>query len=188
MRVRSTPPKAFPLRYGGREPPPAGSRILLTIQVALSVVLVAGTGLMIRSVVRLGAVDFGFDPDRLLLITGALPPEVTPQQANATMDDLLKAIRVLPGVRQTAAVYRAPLQGPIGLDGQLLVEGDPLERESYARHPEINDESVTPGYFSTMGIRIVAVAEGERGSVPRERGSEKGRYVATRQGLQPRAR
>jgi hypothetical protein len=66
------------------------------------------------------------------------------------------ALRALPGVRNVAGVYRAPLQGPIGLDGQVLIEGDPLARDSLHRHPPINAEGVTQEYFSTMGIRIVA--------------------------------
>ena len=145
------------LRHGpGAE---RGRTVLLAIQVALTVLLLAGTGVMVRSVIRLGAVDFGFVPDRLLLVTGALPDDITSQRRAAALDDVLRAIRVAPGVLQVAAVYRAPLQGPIGLDGQLLIEGDPVARESYRRHPAVNDESVTPGYFATMGIRIVSGRE-----------------------------
>jgi putative ABC transport system permease protein len=144
-----------------RRPPGAdrGRTILLAIEVALTVLLLGGTGVMVRSVIRLGAVDLGFEPDRLLLVTGALPDDITSQQRTAAVDDVLRAIRGVPGIRQVAAVYRAPLQGPIGLDGQLLIEGDPVARESYTRHPAVNDESVTPGYFAVMGIRIVAGRE-----------------------------
>src|SRR5262245_57893920 len=133
--------------------------ILLAIEVALTVLLLAGTGVMVRSVIRLGAVDLGFRPDQLLLVTGALPDDTRQDQRTAGLDGLLRAIRVAPGVRQVAGVYRAPLQGPIGLDGQLFVEGDPVTRDSYPRHPAINEESVTPGYFDVMGIRIVAGRE-----------------------------
>jgi hypothetical protein len=65
----------------------------------------------------------------------------------------------LPSVTSAAGVFRAPMRGPIGVDGQIVIEGDDLSRDAPNRHPLVNAESATPGYFATMGIRLVAGRE-----------------------------
>jgi putative ABC transport system permease protein len=59
-------------------------------------------------------------------------------------------------VERAAGVYRAPLQGPIGLDSGIHLEGDPPSTDVANLRPRVNAESVTPGYFSAMRIPILA--------------------------------
>lgn len=131
-------------------------RWLVVAQLAVAVLLLSGTGLMVRSVHRLSELDLGFDPAHVLVVSGAEPADVSRERHDAVLDEIMAGIRAWPGVQSVGGVYRAPFQGPIGLDGQILAEGDPLSRESLNLHPPVNAESATPDYFSTMGIRLVA--------------------------------
>jgi predicted permease len=92
----------------------------------------------------------------VLVVSGAEPAGVSRERHDAVLDEIMAGLRALPGVQRVAGVYRAPLQGPIGLDGWIIVEGDPLSPDSRNLHPPVNAESATPDYFSTMGIRLVA--------------------------------
>lgn len=131
-------------------------RWLIVGQVAVAVLLLASAGVMARSVSRIHRIDLGFDPERLLFVHGFEPPDTTRERHDAAIDRVIADIARLPGVENVAGVYRAPLQGPIGLDSRIVIEGDPLARESWNRHPPVNAEGVTPEYFSTMRIRLLA--------------------------------
>ena len=101
------------LKEGGRSD--AGSvglrtrRLLIVCEVALSVVLLMGAGVMIRSLLALRNVDAGFDPRNVLTMQIALPETryKTPAQMTAFFDAALQRIRALPGV-QDAASDRQP--------------------------------------------------------------------------------
>ncbi len=130
-------------------------RWLIVGQVAVAVLLLASAGVMARSVSRIHRIDLGFDPERLLFVHGVEPSDTTRERHDAAIDRLIADVARLPGVENVAGVYRAPLQGPIGLDSRIVIEGDPLARESWNRHPPVNAEGVTPEYFSTMRIRLL---------------------------------
>src|SRR4029077_12295781 len=98
------------LKEGGRSD--AGSvglktrRLLIVCEVALSVVLLMGAGVMLRSLLALRHVDAGFDPRNLLTFDVSLPETRyrTPAQTTAFFDGTLQRLRVLPGVQAAAVV------------------------------------------------------------------------------------
>src|SRR5207245_7208124 len=98
------------LREGGRSD--AGGvgtrtrRLLIVCEVALSLVLLMGAGVMLRTLAALRHVDPGFDPRNVLTMSISLPGTryQTPAQTSAFFDDALQRIRALPGAQDAAAI------------------------------------------------------------------------------------
>jgi putative ABC transport system permease protein len=124
-------------------------------QLALAVVLLAGAGLLGRSLLELRRVPLGFEPERLLSVEGgaseARYPE--PAQWRAFHQEALRRVRALPGVESAAAVTLRPLWNTVGLDWPVVVEGQ-SEAEA-SRNPMVNLEAVSADFFRTMGVPLV---------------------------------
>ena len=138
---------------------------LLVAEVALAVILVIGSGLMIRSIVRLQSADPGFNPERVLALDVPLsagkykerPPRL------AFFDQTLERVRGLPGVESAAAVLCLPVAG--GCWGSVyLVEGRPVPPQSELPSAAFN--FVTPDYFRTMQIPLRAGRAFDRNDTP----------------------
>jgi predicted permease len=127
-------------------------KLLVVAQVALSVLLLVGAGLFARSLYNLRSLDPGFDTDQLLTFTvrpalnGYAPARVT-----ALVDDLRRELAAAPGLRHVSVAWVAVLtdstaQMTMSVDGYRPAEGEDM-------NPGIN--RVTPGYFATLGQRLV---------------------------------
>ena len=141
------------------------SRSLLVItEIALSLVLLVGAGLMIQSFLRLRRVNVGLNPTNVLTFSVGLPRAKYPEaeQRSAFFKNLVDRVRALPGVEGAAATATLPLSG--GNWGRsLTVEGYPVL--SVGQAPMIQHTVVTPDYFRTMGITLLAgrdFTEGDR--------------------------
>jgi putative ABC transport system permease protein len=122
-------------------------------EVALAFVVLAWTGLIVRSFLRLQEVNPGFQPDRVITVQLFLSPTkyaTDPQQA-AYAARLVERLRDLPGVASAGAVSVMPL-GDIRITAELAFEG----RQSAPGEPvPLGDwRAATPGYFETMGIPL----------------------------------
>jgi putative ABC transport system permease protein len=127
-------------------------RSLLFAEVALALVLVAGAGLMLRSVHNLLAVDTGVDADRVIAGTFSLPNRYTPDTRAIFVDQVVARLRGIPGVRNAAYVHSLPV-APSQWHTVFIVEGQPVpERKDL---PESGWIPATAGYFDTMGIRLI---------------------------------
>ncbi len=129
---------------------------LAVSQVALALVLVCGSGLMIRSFQAMRRVDPGFDrPHEVLTfnITPTLTEAPEPPATAATHEDILRRIRGVPGV--TAAAYSSsmPLDGR-GSNQGIHVEEYPVADDQAA--PLRRFKWISPGYFETLGIPLLA--------------------------------
>ena len=129
-------------------------RALLVIsEVALSLVLLIGAGLMIRSFARLLAVDPGFKADHVLTAFVSLPAsKYSERQAQvAFFDRLLERLRNVPGVNAAGIVTNIPLYG--GSSTGFDVDGRP---EALPGQRPMTDYRLTsPDYFTSMGMRLV---------------------------------
>jgi putative ABC transport system permease protein len=135
-----------------------GRRVLSALviaEVAVAVVLLVGAGLMLRSFARLQSVDPGFaKPEGVLTLRMTLPDSKYPQgfQKAAFLSDVLDRIKGLPGVVVLGATTDLPVNDRNNL-AAFSVEGRPLA------HPGelliTNNRLITPGYFPTLGIRLV---------------------------------
>jgi len=128
---------------------------LVISEVALSLVLLAGAGLMIKSFWRLQQVDPGFDPNNLLSIEVTLPEAKyqEPARRSAFFSDALARIAALPGVKAAEVISSPPLSGRRNIN-VFPIEGRP-EPKTIADAPLADFRIISPDYFRTMGIAQV---------------------------------
>jgi len=128
---------------------------LMVAEVALSVMLVAGAGWLIRSFANLRAVDAGFSADNRLIFDVSLNAPKYPNQpaVDAGWQDLAARIRQLPGVAAVATTTRFPLRQQQEASLLLQFKGEPFD----ASNPMGSRQRiVSPGFFETMGTSILA--------------------------------
>lgn len=146
-----------PLKHGSRSSASVGQlrlqRSLLRIEMALAVVVLIGTGLLLKSFRNLLQVDTGFRTAHILTMHVTLPPAQNPQQPNAEGDvfyeRLLPQLRQLPGVQEAATVNITPLTHSIGTRFAVADTAMPAD----GHFPVAQVRVVSPGYFSLLGIR-----------------------------------
>lgn len=150
-------------RLGGTQRPTARSgsarnaRLrdgLVVAQLAVSLALLAGAGMLGRSVLAASAADPGFEPRGLLVgyVDATRTGRYDPAAARELYSRLAESVRGLPGVTGVALASQAPFVGPFTRRGQLPADRPPsdelvVEAEAYF---------VGPGYFELLGIPLVA--------------------------------
>lgn len=131
-----------------------GRRLLISAQVAISLVLLTTAGLFVRTLVSLRTVDMGFRTDNILQV--GLDPGGSPSDQIAQFyANVLRDIRSIPGV-SSAALGRTPLISGDSFSSGILVEGFTPSRES---NTNPNRDFVGPEYFSTLGLPLLAGRE-----------------------------
>jgi putative ABC transport system permease protein len=127
--------------------------LLVISQVALSLILLIGAGLLMRSFLTLRGVNVGFNPHNLLVMNIALPPSryATPVQTSRFFDRLAKQVAGMPGVRSVAVSAGLPLH-PARYSA-LLSEGSP--EVPMGQRPQYSIEAISPAFFETMGIPLL---------------------------------
>jgi putative ABC transport system permease protein len=129
--------------------------LLPTFELALALVLLVGSGLLLRSFDLLSNVDPGFDPHKLLTARIQLPEEKysTPERQWAFFKQVIEHVRALPGVESAGVVDVLPLNGFTGTIG-IRFEGQPSTPPGAA--PSVPDTAISPAYFRVMRIPIIA--------------------------------
>jgi predicted permease len=146
------------LKEGGRGNTAGGAqrvrRALIVSEIALSLVLLAGAGLLIKSFIRLQQVDPGFRPDNVLTMRISLPGQrySKPELVRGFYRDLLTRVRQLPGVEAAGAISALPLSGGGG-SGTTTIDSQAVPMDK--RSPELDLRPVMPGYFEAMGVGLV---------------------------------
>jgi putative ABC transport system permease protein len=133
-------------------------RLLVAAQLAAVVVLLSAAGLFIRSFTALLRLDLGFEPRGVLTFNIGFSEEKhdTKEKQWALIDAVIDRARQLPGAIAAGAVYQRPFaNGAIGMDTNVIIEGQPLASESASRNPILNWEAATPDYFRAMDIRLL---------------------------------
>jgi putative ABC transport system permease protein len=137
---------------GGRRARAAGA-LLVVSEIALSVVLLAGAGLMLRSFSELRAISPGFAADHVLTFRLSLPPEQYGREgAGRFFEQLLARARDLPGVESVGSNNCAPLSS--ACNGTLIWFRDrpPVPRGA---EPPVGVHFVSPGYVETLGVPLL---------------------------------
>jgi len=137
---------------------------LVVVEIALSLVLLAGAGLMIRSFARLRGVDTGFQSENVLTMRLALRGSRYEDESfvSATYRQLEEEINALPGVVSAGFIYDVPL-GADRPGTRFLFEDDPPDLEE---NRLTNITFVTPGYFRTMSVRLLQGRDFTEGDTP----------------------
>jgi predicted permease len=126
---------------------------LVVVEVALSLVLLIGAGLMIRSLSRLQTINPGFDQHNVLTMNVEINKK---QFADATQqsqffDQIIERVRSIPGVESSGAIDNLPLTG--GSNQPVAIQGHPAL--ALSEQPEVSVRVTTPGYFRTMHIPLL---------------------------------
>jgi len=128
---------------------------LVVCQIGLSLVLLMGAGLVIRSLIALQGIDLGFQPKNVLVMQIDLPMAVyrESQQCKAFSEPLIQRIQGLPRVR-SAAVMSVDLDlstGPMDMEVTVPGHASVMPDQQYSARWA----SVSPGFFETLGIRLL---------------------------------
>jgi putative ABC transport system permease protein len=129
--------------------------ILVVSEIALSMMLLIGAGLLIRSLSMLREVNPGFDPRNVLTLDIAIPSTKfsEPIQQVAYFDRVLNQVRTVPGVQSAGLIDNLPLNME-GSHQPVSVEGQPVV--SMADQPEVDVRLISPGYLSAMHIALLS--------------------------------
>jgi len=127
---------------------------LVVAEVALSLMLLIGAGLLIRSLWMLRSVNPGFDPEHVITMTLSISSNhfATLAQEAGFFDRVLQRVRAVPGVQSAGAIHALPLSGeeshqPVQIEGQPVV---PMSDQ-----PEVDVQMISPGYMRAMRIPLL---------------------------------
>jgi len=156
-------------RISGESAGPARLRALLLVsQVAMSLLLLAGAGLMIKTIMRLSGVDPGYQPKNLLTLEYRLPQsryKEGPLQWNFH-HQVVERVSALPGVRSASVAIGIPFSGNIGKEPVILLDRpQPPPGQELVAEFNVADSH----YFETMGIPLIAgrtFAESDQAGTP----------------------
>ncbi len=132
------------------------TNILVGTEVALSVVLLMGAGLMIRSMVYAGNMKLGVNTENALTMRFDLPPAKyqEPQQQASFFQDLIARLESLPGVETAALMSELPGSGAgLGRTTPFQIEGSPIA--DMRDRPRTAVLTIGPGYFRCMQARLI---------------------------------
>ena len=154
----SRPAVVDTLREGGREGAAAAShrtrQVLIAAEVALAFVLLAGAGLLLRTLWSMQHVDRGFSSSRIATMRLSLPAAAYagPPEVRTFYSRLLERVRSLPGV-ESAATGTGVLMPLLANSGIMTIENKPPTPGPQIEYPR---EVVSPGYFETLGVTLAA--------------------------------
>jgi putative ABC transport system permease protein len=128
--------------------------VLVTTQIALALILLAGAGLMIRSAERLRETGIGVDPAGLFTVRIDLPgASYDGNRGQQFFAQLLERVRALPGVRSAALGLCAPVSG--GCSGTIAWFPPAKEPFRDGRDPFVGIHWITPGFLDTLGVKLL---------------------------------
>jgi putative ABC transport system permease protein len=145
-------------------------QFLVGTQVALAVIMLAGAGLLVRSLQRLERLDLGYEADHLGIVQLAIPFSRYDTQAemHAMFDQLYERLRAVPGVTALTPILYRPFVGASLFQITLVLEG---QSEGAAEvNPIVPAEAGGPEYFRTLGIPILrgrGFLESDRENAPK---------------------
>jgi putative ABC transport system permease protein len=144
------------LKEGGRVGGAVRNRVralLVVVEVALSLVLLVGAGLLGESFLLLSKVSPGFEPEHVLTTDLSLAKAryPKPEQQQAGFAEIVKRVAALPGVEAAAVIYPLPLAGDSN-SGTFLIAGRPAVRPE--DKPTSNHRVISPDYFRALNIRL----------------------------------
>jgi putative ABC transport system permease protein len=129
-------------------------RLLVTASIAISVILLSGAGLLVRSFNAVAGIDLGFDPGNLLTLEYRMPliKYPKPDQQIEFHRRVAEEVSSLPGVRAASVMLALPFSGNGNFAPYEVVGGAPVPAGS---EPRAETNRVDPRYFETMGVPVL---------------------------------
>ncbi len=163
---------ADPLRGGGRGSAARGlaGRLLVTLEVAVALVVLMGSGLLLTTLRNLERVEPGYSGDRLLTVELPIPATkyTTPEAQARFYSELVADLSSSAGIATVSAGFPRPFGDGTNSSTSLYREGAPVPRPG--ERPPVLIGIVMPGYFRTLGIPLISgrdVSETDRLGAPR---------------------
>ena len=148
------------LKQGARGSTSGGSAnrmryALVVAEIALSVVLAIGSGLLFRTFLTLNGVELGFEKEQVLVMYAHAPVKGLEEAVKGTrmFRDLVPKLEVLPGVTKVGAAMGIPA-GQYSSDGAYQIEGQPILAD-WRKMPQALFRLSGPNYFATLGIPLL---------------------------------
>ncbi len=144
--------KDLPATIGSRYRRLGIRNVLVVVQVAISMVLLVGAGLFVRSLISAQSIDPGFESENAAIITVA--PGLTGwdgERRRAALVQVLDRVRALPGVEAAAMASRLPLGAAIQTN-EIFPVGADVDLDS---PPSVDVTYTSPGYFRTLDVSIL---------------------------------
>jgi putative ABC transport system permease protein len=146
------------LKQGTRGTSDSGGKtrnLLVVCEVALSLVLLIGAGLMMRTLGELRNVRPGFDSSNVLTVNVAVPRDRfhSPSSQVSFFQETLQRVRAVPGVEEVGAIDALPLNGQGGSHQPFSIEGRPVL--PMADQPEVDVRLISPRYLRAMRVPII---------------------------------
>jgi predicted permease len=142
---------------------------LVVGQIAVSLVLAIGAGLLFRTMLALHSADLGYRTEGILVAYANMPAHTLSEQREAGrfFERLVDRLGQLPGVISTAEAYGLPT-GEYGSNGYLAVDAtksfqDLLNTSDFRKLAQADFNGASPGYFSTVGMRVLRGRDFNRG-------------------------
>ena len=130
---------------------------IVIAEVAMSLMLLTGAGLVVASFQRVMNAKLGFEPDHLLALQVFLPPNRYPREdqnkRRVFVQDVVRRMNAMPGVKSAAATNYLPLIGFWGTT-DFLLRGQATPKDGNA--PEADERAITPEYLRTMQIPLIS--------------------------------
>src|SRR5882724_11169705 len=128
--------------------------LLVVSEVALSLVLLVGAGLMVRTLLELRSVSPGFDSSKVLTMDVSITRTKfpTPPAAINFFNEVLQRVRAVPGIESAGLIDSLPLDGG-GSHQPFSIEGRPVL--PMADQPEVDVRLISPGYLSAMRVPVI---------------------------------
>lgn len=140
--------------------------MLVFFQIALCTLLLAGAGLLVRSLRQLNEVDTGFDRDHVVTFTvSPTNSGYSNEEAEALRRALLDRVQALPGAVAVATASRALMRGS-GIKMTIVPVG---RKSTFAEYLNTSVNAISPSYFETMGMRLISgrsLKESDKGVKP----------------------
>jgi putative ABC transport system permease protein len=129
---------------------------LVVVQFALSLVLLIGAGLLLKSFQRLESVDLGFNPEQTLTMAATLPRVKYENEAKALQfyNSAIEQLKNSPGIKSVAVTTNPPFGNDGNADG-FIIEGQTGLEENVTESEQAEITSVTPGTFQTLNIPLL---------------------------------
>ena len=130
---------------------------LVAVQFALSLVLLIGAGLLLKSFQRLESVNLGFNAENTLTMVASLPRNKydSPEKALLFYEGAVDRLRNAPGIKGVGVTSNLPFGNDENVDG-IIVEGqEPPQGSNISQTEQAEIQSVTPGTFQALGIPLL---------------------------------
>jgi predicted permease len=158
--LRMSSSESDPLRSGARATASGFQKLsfqtlLVAAQIALSVILLMGAGLLAQSLLRLQNTNIGFQPDHLITVRLKLPSTAYPgtAQRSSFFNRLMERLDAIPGVVKASGATCLPFTGKDCWPSVFVIEGQPNLRVEDLSHAHFN--AIETGYFKTMQIPLI---------------------------------